>query len=70
MILTKKNIADYKRLYRHFLAKSKRDRELAHARAWLNYRGQFIMSHPAGWWTEEMRKAVMAEIAEIEKAVR
>ena len=70
MILTKKQASDYKRLYRQLLTKTKRDRELAHARAWLNYRGQFIMSHPSGWWTEETRKAVMAEIAEIERAVR
>ncbi len=69
-MLTDKQASDYKRLYRQFLTKSKRDRELAHARAWLDYRGQFIMSHPSGWWTEETRKAVMAEIAEIEKAVR
>lgn len=70
MILTKKNIADYKRLYRRYLTKYKRERDAAHTAAWHEFRGQFIMSHPAGWWTEEMRKAVMAEIAEIEKAVR
>ena len=59
MILTPQQNKAYKALYRV------KGRE-----AWSEYRRVVIMSHPAGWWTDDTKSAVMAEIAEIEAKTR
>jgi len=70
-LLTEKESQDYRKIFRrHFLA-TKKNRELSHILAWDNhFRSMIILSHSRGWWTKDIKEAILAEIMEIEKSVK
>jgi len=74
-ILTTRERQEYAKKYRAALRQYK-DRELAHAHVYPTFRARLLMNakldpaRGAGWWTNEVRKAVLAEIAVIEWSVK
>jgi len=70
MLLTDKQIKDYRKIYHQFLLKNHKDRELAHAGAWKNYRPHIIAAHPIGWWTVDHRESILKEITIIEDSIK
>jgi hypothetical protein len=69
-MLTKRDVADYKALFRAMLWRHHNDREAAHEHALREFRTRLITAHPVGWWTEETRTAVLAKLDEIERSVK
>ena len=69
-MLTKRDVADYKALFRAMLWRHHNDREVAHEQALREFRARLITAHPVGWWTVDTREAVLAELDAIEKGVR
>jgi len=73
--LTTRERQEYAKKYRAAL-RQYRDRELAHTRVFPTFRARLLMNakldpaRGAGWWTNDIRKAVLAEIAGIEWSVK
>ena len=69
-MLTKRDQQDYKALFRAMLWKHRNDRDIAHEIALREFRMRLVAAHPAGWWTEDTREAVLAELDAIERTVK
>ncbi len=74
-ILTTRERQEYAKKYRIALRQCK-DREFAHAHVYPAFRAQLLMNakldpaRGAGWWTNEVRKAILSEVADIEWSVK
>lgn len=69
MILTKKEVEDYKKLYKKNLVKYQDDKRLAHYHSWNTFRKQLDSIRPIGWWTLETRNDILKKLYEIEESI-